>query len=167
MSYWTRQWLVISGHQAPRSLSGHLIQPPLLQFPESLTCPQPSQHALGVQQHFPRQVPCTGSTLYIHSLALGMHLLMHLETTRPSQPPATDRRNCSFLYLYRNKGIMEDTTQILHYFVNKTPSLLVHGQMSKRNSVSSVHLPSPLQKSLLLLLFRSSFFLKGRRRICC
>lgn len=34
---------------------------------------------------------------------------------------------------------------IVHYYVNKTPLLLMHDQIFKRNSVSSIHFPSPIE----------------------
>lgn len=114
---------------------------PFSNFQSTLTHPQPFQHSLGVQQHLPKQAPCTGSTLYIHSVSFGMYFISAFRN-HPAQPTT------SGLFLYRNKGIMEDTTnehRYCTYSVNKTPLLLMYDQISKRNSVNSVHFPSPIE----------------------
>lgn len=108
-SSWARQWPVIRGYQAARSLSGHLIQSPLLQFPEQSNTPS----TISTSLRCPTALPKAGST-FIHCL-LEWILFLHLESTQPSQPPVTHRPKCSYLFLYRNKGIVQDTTNKHRY----------------------------------------------------
>lgn len=141
-SYWSRQGLVTGGYQARRSLSGHLIQPPLLQFPEPLTIPT----RLGC----PTALLQAGSMhrqYSIHSLSFGMCFINALRTTRDLQ---TELQWLVPVQKQRDHGAHGQQAQILHYFVKKTPLLLMHEQISKRNPVSSVHFASPIKVTVSL-----------------
>lgn len=45
----------------------------------------------------------------------------------------------------RDDGNHHQQAQILHYFINKTPLLLMHNQISKGNSFSPIYFLSPIK----------------------